>query len=488
MPVCMQGNIFDIALKVDLTVVFGHIAFNDLGGSWLEFSHSHPRWKHINDPFLEFQQEPQAICEGRWIWFVPDETNGGMADEKLAEVFHDIFGWAAQSNIRRVATNGVPNIDHDPDFSRASANRISEDRRARFIFDHLQRYEKDNGVKITLISLTDVFFRNRPYRQSGNPERRPSNKGIQMPSEPTLSKTLFLESDDVKGFIEFLKQYVSGNYAFGHSYLDRDTNTRLDFWSVFDAFEKYSYPIAKKFREEDSGDFRSFEANARVLKRLQNNIKKAFKSRDSTGLLDSSIEVLEWGGVAGTRNLDSDSPGNWVWLQRNHPFGDGLAEAYQEAQAVFLSDEPCLDDVRRSNAGFTKIYSLLFRNFIIYDSRVAAALGLFVVRYCIVKGLDKIPSELDFGWMEFRGENRRDASVGSYKFSRIGNNHQRHASSNIRANWIFEQVLPTSAVPSGELFEKLPEAERMRALESAFFMIGYDLGSHEWLSEAVAPA
>ena len=147
----------------------------------------------------------------------------------------------------------------------------------------------------------------------------------------------------------------------------------------------------------------------------------------------------------------------------------------------------------RSNAGFTKIYSLLFENFIIYDSRVAAALGLFVVRYCTDNGLPKIPPELDFGWMPAKEEAKtsspklRNADAGPYEFSKASR-EQLHASANIRANWIFEQVLPTNAEPSGEWFAKLPKAERMRALESAFFMIGYDLGSHEWLSDAAAPA
>lgn len=486
MPVCAQGNIFDIALKVDLTIVFGHIAFNDLGGTWLKFKQSHPQWEHINDPFLEFQHEPQAICEGRWIWFIPDETNGGMTDEQLAEVFHDIFGWATDLKIHRVATNGVPNIDHDPDFSQASANRISEDRRARFIFDNLKPYEKDKSVKVTLISLTDVFVRNRPYRQPNNPELRSFNKGIQMPSKPTLSKKQFLDSDHVQGFIEFLKQYVSGTETFEHRYKDRRSGKTLEFNSIYDAFEKYSYPMGRKFREAGRKDHKSYATNARVLKRLQKQIREAFEQKNAEGLLASSIEILEWGGVAGAKEGDSKKSGNRLWLHKNHPHGEGLAEAYKEAQTVFLSDEPCLDDVRRSNAGFTKIYSLLFENFIIYDSRVAAALGLFVVRYCTNKSLKSIPPELDFGWMPAKEAAKasspklRNADAGPYEFSKASS-ERLHASANIRANWIFEKVLPTNAKPSGKRFAGLPKGERMRALESAFFMIGYDLGSHHWL-------
>lgn len=40
----------------------------------------------------------------------------------------------------------------------------------------------------------------------------------------------------------------------------------------------------------------------------------------------------------------------------------------------------------RFNAGMTKVYSLLADSLIIYDSRVAAALGWIVVKYCQAPG------------------------------------------------------------------------------------------------------
>ena len=172
-----------------------------------------------------------------------------------------------------------------------------------------------------------------------------------------------------------------------------------------------------------------------------------------------------------------------------------MREAYQKARSVLCSDRPDLSEIGkdgaqkvRSNAGFTKIYSLLFDDFIIYDSRVAATLGLFVVKFCRERKYTSVPDELNFGWMPPKEDKRstspkkRDASVanGSYDFDRA-NTEAKHAWSNIRANWIFSSLLERS--PKESLFAALPnKQDRLRALESAFFMIGYDLGDHEWLS------
>ena len=50
------------------------------------------------------------------------------------------------------------------------------------------------------------------------------------------------------------------------------------------------------------------------------------------------------------------------------------------------------------NSGFTKIYSLIVQDFIIYDSRVGAALGLLIKCFCEDKQKEKIPEELRFAW------------------------------------------------------------------------------------------
>ncbi|MHB2080818.1 hypothetical protein [Pseudomonas asiatica] len=52
----------------------------------------------------------------------------------------------------------------------------------------------------------------------------------------------------------------------------------------------------------------------------------------------------------------------------------------------------------RFNAGMTKVYALICEDFLIYDSRVAAALGWLVVKYCEAHGIAKVPDALCFPW------------------------------------------------------------------------------------------
>lgn len=322
------------------------------------------------------------------------------------------------------------------------------------------------------------------------------------------TKDDYLRSTVVQDFLQFLRGYVHGNERFHHEYRDRQRGTNWHCDSVFGAYENYSYPLLTQFRQTSISDHNSFTANAEVLNRLSSDLRNAYgespgkdtekPAESAEKLLKASCEVFVWGGVAGPKDKKtSNTTGNYLWLEETFPRGQGLREAYEKACSALCSDRPNLSEIGkdgankvRSNAGFTKIYSLLFDDFIIYDSRVAATLGLFVVKFCRKRKLTSVPDELNFGWMPPKeGKNtkspkKRDASVAnaSYDFERA-NTEAKHAWSNIRANWIFSSVLERS--PSESLFATLPnKQDQLRALESAFFMIGYDLGGHEWLSPA----
>ena len=63
------------------------------------------------------------------------------------------------------------------------------------------------------------------------------------------------------------------------------------------------------------------------------------------------------------------------------------------------------DEIIIMNSGFTKIYSLYINDFIIYDSRVGAALCYLVKLYCIEQKQGGVPSLLKFAYGDAR--NRR---------------------------------------------------------------------------------
>jgi hypothetical protein len=116
------------------------------------------------------------------------------------------------------------------------------------------------------------------------------------------------------------------------------------------------------------------------------------------------------------------------------------------------------------NSAMTKVYAFADpeERLAIYDGRVGAALGLFVVCLCERQKLEAVPSELAFAWHDGRGrKNRRNPSQGLLKFPRLGE-HQLHASNMRRAS----RVLNSAAQQAGC---------SVQDMERALFMIGYDV-------------
>ena len=128
-----------------------------------------------------------------------------------------------------------------------------------------------------------------------------------------------------------------------------------------------------------------------------------------------------------------------------------------------------LSGVRPMNSGFSKIYSLLVDGFPIYDSRVACALASLVRLFCEEPGHEReeVPSLLAFGTIRGRGGQNRNPSCGQLDFPKIDGNPHGYAQSNVMAAWLLDAL---SAQPpfSGE-------REPQRALQSAMFMIGYEV-------------
>ena len=304
-----------------------------------------------------------------------------------------------------------------------------------------------------------------------------------------ICKSEFLDSEHVKGFLDFLASYVCKGNEFAHKYTGKRTKKEWSCESLTNAYQQYCYPLVSVFHEmlKREDNHRGYEANKKVLDALKMDLQASYLKPDEEKLLETSLKVFIWGGVAGPRNEESKRKGNYLWLKGRHPDGKELVCRYKAAHDVFNCASPCLDDVGkegiRSNAGFTKIYSLLFEDFIIYDSRVAATLGLFVIKYCRQKKLKEIPRELDFAWMPHHGEDTlRNANVGDLKFGTTTNSERIHASSNIRANWLFTKLFNDDDARCNFPTEDNDcKANKLRALEAAFFMIGYDLTGHPWL-------
>jgi hypothetical protein len=150
--------------------------------------------------------------------------------------------------------------------------------------------------------------------------------------------------------------------------------------------------------------------------------------------------------------------------------GDAIYDYYRDAIARLEPLTVATSDNFEGlimNSGFTKIYSLLLDDFVIYDSRVGAALCLLVRDYLEEIEVLEIPATLGFAWKDVRGERngRREPSKGHYRFRELSG--RCHIDNNVRANWLLKDIAHKSKFTSTQ--------SPTRALEAALFMIGYSV-------------
>lgn len=166
MPSLRQGDIFSASLsgKFGLSTVFGNL--RSMRSAWEDFKSQAPNLVVPDEPFSNPNPEPLMFQPGCSILFVPDSVapnqRRGMTDEQLTNVLGAALRWAKAHGVKEVITNGICNIDHALSPHGATAiNRASDDQRTDFLVQFLTQQEKELKVKITLMSLNDVFVRER---------------------------------------------------------------------------------------------------------------------------------------------------------------------------------------------------------------------------------------------------------------------------------------------------------------------------------------
>jgi hypothetical protein len=281
-----------------------------------------------------------------------------------------------------------------------------------------------------------------------------------------LKKQEFLEKKEVKDFITFLKGRINLDNSFSHSYTSKKPKNGL--WkchSLFNSYEKYVWPF--KCEIPSTGNVErgsSYDQSELVLNQLQIDLRHALINNNEDTFKKNCFAVLQWGGVL---------PHN----KKRIELTSNIIDEFKSALSVF--NDPRLDtndnfDNIHMNAGYTKIYSLLLDNFIIYDGRVGAALGLLVRFFLEENHYDSIPDALHFafGTPKISNSNKqellkRNPSNDKFKFIGLANSCSRHIDNNIRANWLLDQVALQTRF--------LSTSNPLRSLEAALFMIGYDV-------------
>lgn len=282
-----------------------------------------------------------------------------------------------------------------------------------------------------------------------------------------MKKNQYLLDQDVQEFSAWLAQHLCDN-TFQTTYIDRRTGNQIAFDSLFDAYVNYEWPYPKlDGLLSYPPDVFNFDANSEALRLLKTNLDNALNERCDTATKEAAIQVMIWGGV---RN-------NIPWLKSNERGLSSLLAKVKES--ICTQDTERIPSQNfRFNAGMTKVYSLICDNFIIYDSRVAAALGWAIAKFCLATKRETIPQQLNFPWApakeakDMKSPKCRNPSIGALRFSRLRSG-QFHAIWNLKANWLLDETL--SCVTSEHPFKSKVVGSPLRAIEAALFMIGYDL-------------
>lgn len=288
-----------------------------------------------------------------------------------------------------------------------------------------------------------------------------------------MKKSLFVNDARTQDFSRWLGCVISGvkSINFQHALGEYE---KLD-----DAYLSYAWPAKKTEINTPSGlrviqKNSSIEVNENLLNELSCGLKKSLTDGSEADLASWVEAILRWGGVY---TLTPGGKGNAGWLKDSKDRGvlrNYLITAFSLLGASEDDDVGIKIPNLRSNAGLTKIYSLGCEDFIIYDSRVAAALTWLLSKW--LGSAELVPDHLRFAPMRANtskkaGKLRTANEDVFHYFAPSGSqaNHVKHLMWNIRANWLLEDALiQSNGGQTGGI-------SSMRALEAALFVLGDDL-------------
>lgn len=275
-----------------------------------------------------------------------------------------------------------------------------------------------------------------------------------------MNKETYLSDIHLQNFVNWIENKIDEPNSFIHKYEMLKPKKKWNCNSIYNAFEKYEW----------SG--KNFQESSILLNELSKGLQKSIVNRDEVPCKEYCLKILKWGGVS---NGNKDTiEGLFLKGQLTDYFA--RMENLLNSNTLYPNNVG-FDKAILMNSGFTKIYALFLYDFIIYDGRVGAALGLLVSNFCREKELLNIPQSLIFAYGDARptkldtGLNRRNPSSDIYQFPKLSNNAIKHTEYNLKANWLLKEIIEKTDTK----FKKLDKEIQLRAFESSLFMIGYDV-------------
>ncbi|MFM0500785.1 hypothetical protein [Paraburkholderia caffeinilytica] len=285
-----------------------------------------------------------------------------------------------------------------------------------------------------------------------------------------MNKSQYLATKEVNAFVAWMSTHLD-DATFAHAYTLRTGNESWTCASLFDAYEKYRWPHVA-LPEYGLAAGSSFASNLLVLDTLQKELRAGLMAGDNDRVLMAATAVMKWGGVVN---------GNVPWLNTWRDDLCHIIGGTRDAINAGDTDQPPFARSElRFTSGMSKVYSLVCDGFAIYDSRVAAALCRAVVLFCRETGRDCVPAELNFPWAAAKTSPNainpplRNAAQDEYKFRRLVRGRP-YVVWNTKVSWLLGAIESHRNTQDSAFARLDSTALRLRAMEAALFMFGYDL-------------
>lgn len=273
----------------------------------------------------------------------------------------------------------------------------------------------------------------------------------------------YLHSEYALKFTSFLHQIIHGKRNIYCQYVPKKDKRNMFSITSFEEGVKQYIWAGKSFSETKS-----------VIEKLSYNLSLAIKENDELMMLQGALSILEWGQVY---------RGCIDWLLQ-HSKNDQLISSIINSSNIisgstYISESEFIklfdrDGTYRCNSGTTKIFAMCSSKSIIYDGRVACAIGMLVHDFLIENDIDYLPHELNF-LMDATQRDTSKYTPPSYLFASkkdVTNSLYNQAVSNLKINLILQHIV--NQLPS-DLFGSSSPKEQFRAIEASMFMIGYQV-------------
>ena len=274
-----------------------------------------------------------------------------------------------------------------------------------------------------------------------------------------------IQNESFKTLISQMHTFWNSDFNFNLVIKERGRNRPPSIYeidSIKAARNRYLWPYSVQCSIENPGfenTGQTFEDSMSVLSYAKDLIISNNKLKEESSIKEGTKLILQWGGVYKAGNKKKCNDTNYSLLK-------DYTEVINKWNDILNNEDFSENDSFhfQSNAGFTKVYSLILKDFIIYDSRVSVAMAYIIDRIFKSKIPDFLQLYIPPSYIASENQDRR---VVNNIFRSTNSNKGRHFFSNVIANLILKAVLTKVQENDGNA--------TLRDIESALFMIGYDI-------------